>query len=260
MYLTFKINSLIYLCCFCTYAQVSDFNNEEYLFDLEEVNVKDFGYGFSRFKRTLNYGIHLKNVNYKTRGYTIHWNSKNQHLGFINSSITNMPIQIRPLVLGEIKSENQRFFKATYSSMDELVNSLSDEIIAFLLSNLNFKNVERNYQLEKLEIENFRTKIFLHSPLDHLDKVLKIDYDLLLQLINYESIDFDHNLLVPSFLLVTNELETYLHIDLQLFSQNQLIFRTSSNILLKEDLKNVKYNDLLRKSIVESIFHQVNPK
>lgn len=259
MDLTLKIKSLIYLCCFCSYAQVSDFNNEEYRIDLKKLDLKKFTLEYSNLKTSLNYGIHQKNTNYKkSRGYARHWNSKNQHLGFINSTITNKSIQVRPLILGEIKSENQRFFKATYSSMDELVISLSDEIIAFLISNLDFKNVEQNYQLEKLEIENFRNKIFLHSPLDHLDKVLKIDYNLLSQSVKPESYNLDSNILIPSFLFVKGKKESYLHVDLQLLSDNVLMFRTSSNFLLKEPLNSVLRDDALRKSIVESIFHQIN--
>ena len=259
MDLTLKIKLLIYTCCFCTYAQVSDFNNEEYRIDLKKLDLKKFTLEYSNLKKTLNYGIHQQNTNYKkSRGYARHWNSKNQHLGFINSTITNKSIQIRPLILGEIKSENQRFFKASYSSMDELVISLSDEIIAFLISNLDFKDVDQNYKLEKLEVENFRNKIFLHSPLDHLDKVLKIDYGLLSKSLNLESYDLDSNILIPSFLLVRSKQETYLHIDLQFLSENKLMFRTSSNFLLKEPLNSVLGDDALRKSIVESIFHQIN--
>ena len=241
------------------YGQKSDFDNEEYRIDLKQMDLKRFKLDYSNLKTTLNYGIHQQNINYKkSRGYARHWNSKDQHLGFIYSSITNKPIQLRPVVLGKIKSENQRFFKVTYMNMDDIVYSLSDEIIAFLISNLDFKDVDHNYKLEKLEDENFKNKIFLHSPHDNLDKVLKIDYNVLSQFVKSESYYSDSNILIPSFLFVKGKKESYLHVDLQLLSDSNLIFRTSSNVLLKEPLNNIAKDDALRKSIVESIFHQIN--
>ena len=240
------------------FAQNSDFDNQEYLIDIKSLELEDYDYEISRLKRTLNYGVHVESTNYRSRGYTIYWNAKDQHLGFINKSLLDEPISIQPVIIGEIKSEKKSFFKAQSTDIEKIVTPIINELIAYLSFNLNFKEVHADYQLKKVDIESLRRNIYLNIPIDHLNKVLKIKYNSLPQFLYIENSRLESNLFIPSFLLVTNKYESYLHVDLQLLKNNSLILRTSTNIFLGSNLNEIEGNDILNKSIVEFIFHQIS--
>lgn len=242
------------------FAQNSDFDNQEFLFDVKSLDLRDYDYEMSRLKGTLNYGVHVESINYRKRGYIIPWNAKDQHLGFINKSLLDEPISIQPVIIGEIKSKKKSFFKAQSTDIEKIVTPIINELIAYLSFNLNFKEVHADYQLKKVDIKNIRENIYLNLPIDHLNKVLKIKYNSLPQFLDIEHSRLESNLFIPSFLLVTNKHESYLHVDLQLLKNNSLILRTSTNIFLDSNLNEIEGNDILNKSIVESLFHQINLK
>lgn len=254
---------LKFLCITCifqgfVFAQNSDFDNQEFLFDVKSLELKDYDYEISRLVRTLNYGVHVESTNYRRRIYTIYWNAKNQHLGFINKSFLYEPISIQPVIIGEIKSKKNSFFKAQSTDIEKIVTPIVNELIAYLSFNLNFKEVHADYQLKKVDIENIRENIYLNLPIDHLNKVLKIKYNSLPQFLDIEHSKLVSNLFIPSFLLVTNKYESYLHVDLQLLKNNSLILRTSTNIFLGDNLNDIEDNEILCKSIVEFMFHQIS--
>lgn len=242
------------------HAQQFDLYQHSFKYDLESMGLpSDYNFFEINVKLSIdNNGIFLKNFrsNYYYR-LTQVMRSKNPKLGLITNSITSQPATIQSYCIEKKMLGNsirRHFFTENFDP--RIASILSQKIHSHLIDSIGFKELsekevfvlDETYFKKRIYFENMRRQHALYLP-----------FASALLAKPKESYDNVHIDLI--FGLVENHKEQeYLHIELILNKNRELVFRTAINVFLdwsSLDIDEFANNNFVQNEIVSSLFHEI---
>jgi len=248
----------------CGFAQKMDFENSKFQYDLDSLDVWKFKLDYSEKLYLFNHGITIDKSedNYKIVGAS-HWSNHyviNDSLGFFSREIFNTPVVLTPFIFSRVLSKELKqnlWFDYKYNSNQNLAVSLTNEIANYLNSNLRFEEIKKNHELEIIEENFLKNKLYFNGR-RVLNRLISKNHASIFQDKSVES----SITISPIFLQVYDaEVDKeILYIEMRFFQNKNFLFKTSISVykdwyFLKD--QNFTLSSFEKNQIIESLFHQI---
>lgn len=257
---------LILIACLCgeLTAQQFDLHQSSFKYDFDTMGKPSV----DEFKPVVvfsidNNGVILDKIrsNYYYRSshgqFSDVMHSKNPKLGFISDSVKETPTTIQPYYIEKKMLGNsirRHYFTDDFDA--RITRILTQKTQSHLIDSIGFKDIDAK-EVFVLDESYFKTRIYFQNMRRQNALYLTFASTLLTRPIKtYGNVNID----LIFGLIENHKGQEYLHIELILNKENQLVFRTAINVF--QDWSNIDVdkfseNNFTLNEIVSSLFHEI---